>query len=312
VQGGEGRANTGGVIGNNPRLATKISKVAGRQWGHIQRVQLLELGAAGSAIDRRIKSGELIWVYPGVYAVGHPRPEAIARAAAAVLACGPEAALSYESAAALWGFRDRWPTRPEVSVPGDRRTPGIRIHCSARLEGRDIRRQRNIRVTSPARTIRDLTPRLSAKQLARAVNEARLHAGLRLEDLREVVARLPWGTAKLRAFLEGEAASAPTRSAFEDEFRRFANRFKLPEPQVNTQVAGYEVDVLFAAERVIVELDGWRYHRDAFESDRERDAATLAAGYVTVRITWRRLTQEPEREAARLLAILAARARVSA
>lgn len=294
-------------MGDKRHLVAEISQVAARQWGNVTRAQLRRLGVSQRTIDRRIEAGHLIRVHAGVYAVGHPRPEATARAAAAVLACGPDAVLSHGSAAALWGLRDKWPARPEVSVVGDRRTPGVRVHRCLALEGRDIRRHKGIRVTSPARTLRDLTPRLSAKQLARAVNEARLHAGLRLEDLWEVVARLPWGTAKLRAFLEGEAASAPTRSVFEDAFRQFARRFKLPEPQINARVAGYEVDVLFAAERVIVELDGWRYHKDAFESDRERDAATLAAGYVTVRITWRRLTQEPEREAARLLAILAAR-----
>ena len=52
-------------------------------------------------------------------------------------------------------------------------------------------------------------------------------------------------------------------------------------------VAGYEVDAFFPAEKVIVELDSWEFHRDrsSFESDRDRDAATLAAGCVTVRIT---------------------------
>jgi very-short-patch-repair endonuclease len=69
------------------------------------------------------------------------------------------------------------------------------------------------------------------------------------------------------------------------------------------------VDVLFRAERVIVELDGYRYHdgRDSFERDRERDAASLEEGYVTVRITWPRLRAAPAREARRLRRILQTR-----
>jgi very-short-patch-repair endonuclease len=69
------------------------------------------------------------------------------------------------------------------------------------------------------------------------------------------------------------------------------------------------VDALFRAERLIVELDGWEYHgtREAFEDDRERDAATLAAGFQTIRITWERLRGDPAREAERLRAILDAR-----
>ena len=51
--------------------------------------------------------------------------------------------------------------------------------------------------------------------------------------------------------------------------------------------------MLFPAQQVIVELDGYEFHgtRQAFERDRERDATTLAAGYRTVRITWERLTE---------------------
>jgi very-short-patch-repair endonuclease len=60
---------------------------------------------------------------------------------------------------------------------------------------------------------------------------------------------------------------------------------------------------------VIVELDSWEFHktRIAFETDRERDAETLAAGYITVRITWERIQEAPVREARRLHAILARR-----
>jgi very-short-patch-repair endonuclease len=62
---------------------------------------------------------------------------------------------------------------------------------------------------------------------------------------------------------------------------------------------------------VIVELDGAEFHldREVFESDRERDAALLEAGYVTIRITWERLKGQPAREAARLRKILDARRR---
>jgi len=74
-------------------------------------------------------------------------------------------------------------------------------------------------------------------------------------------------------------------------------------------VLGYEVDALFPEHRVIVELDGYGYHssKDSFESDRERDAATLAAGLQTVRITSERMNTTPAREAKRLHTILEAR-----
>ena len=74
-------------------------------------------------------------------------------------------------------------------------------------------------------------------------------------------------------------------------------------------LGGYIVDALFVTERVIVELDSWPFHGDkiAFETDRERDAAMLARGLVTVRVTEERLDDRPREEAERLHAILAQR-----
>jgi very-short-patch-repair endonuclease len=98
----------------------------------------------------------------------------------------------------------------------------------------------------------------------------------------------------------------PTRSGFEDDFLEFCRRFGLPTPRVNTVVAGHEVDALFVQERVIVELDSWRFHssRRSFEDDRKRDADTLMADHVTVRLTDERFDGEPERVADSVHAIL--------
>ena len=107
-------------VGDKGTIGARISTIVARQYGHITRAQLLALGVAARTISKRIASGRLIVVHAGVYAVGHQQTTAIARAAAAVLACGPGAVLSHESAAALWGFWKRWPALPEVTVPGDR------------------------------------------------------------------------------------------------------------------------------------------------------------------------------------------------
>jgi very-short-patch-repair endonuclease len=74
-------------------------------------------------------------------------------------------------------------------------------------------------------------------------------------------------------------------------------------------LGGYVADALFVAERVIVELDSWPFHKGkpAFETDRERDADTLAWGFVTVRVTEERLDGRPREEAERLHVILAHR-----
>jgi very-short-patch-repair endonuclease len=262
------------------------------------------MGLTKRAITYRIEVGELVPVYAGVYAVGYARLEPIAKAAAAVLACGDGAALSHSSAASLWGMRKRWEDPIEVTVLTDRKRAGIRTWRRRVLPPEDIRHHHGIPVTSPARTALDIAPQLTARALARAVNEARLAGYLHQSELNDVLTRNPRhpGATAIQQLIGKDL----TRSELEDDFVAFAERFGLPKPVMNARVAGYEVDALFAQQRVIVELDGYEFHKDrgSFESDRERDAITLQAGYPTVRITRRRIHHPAEREAARLQGIL--------
>ena len=285
-----------------------IGRVAGRQRGYVTRAQLVELGLGPGAIRSRVKLRRLILIHRGVYAVGHAPEAPRDRAYAAVLACGPNGVLSHSSAASLWGIYDRWWMPFEVIVTWDRRRPGIKTH-QAKLANGDVRRHLGIRVTSPARTVFDIAPRLTDKALNRAVNELRIKRLLKLEQLAELATRLPRHPGASRVKPLVETSRGPTRSELEDAFVAFTERFGLPRPEMNARVAGYEVDALFREQRVIVELDGYEFHgtRQAFEKDRERDATTLAAGYRTVRITWERLTQAAEKEAERLWAIISSR-----
>ncbi len=285
-----------------------VAAISHRQRGYITREQLSRLGLDPNAIVYRVRIGRLIPAHHGVYAVGHLPVSPPDRAAAAVLACGPGAALSHASAAALWDF-GRWRTPFHVTAPSNHRRPGIRVHRSTSLARRDLVRQLGIRATSPARTILDCAPALGGRRLTRMVNNARIANRLRLADLADVLERFPRhpGARALLPFVQ--APTGPTRSEFEDAFLIFCRRYDLPRPLINQRLAGYEVDALFAAERVVVELDGWSFHssRASFETDRDKDADLLVVGFATVRITWERLLSSPDAEAQRLRAILGRR-----
>jgi hypothetical protein len=217
---------------------------------------------------------------------------------AAVLACGPEAALSHRSAAALWPMGVRWRIPVEVSAPTAHGIPGVLAHRCRVLEAT---REFGIPVTTPVRTLFDLAGTVDDAMLIRAVNEARLAGRLPPHDFAALVERMPRRLERLLA-----PHGAPTRSIFEDEFLRFVRRYGLPLPEVNQRVAGHEVDMLWRRERLIVELDGRAYHDEhAFERDRERDADLQVAGHRVVRVTWARLTGAPAREAVRLASMLA-------
>jgi very-short-patch-repair endonuclease len=241
-----------------------------------------DAGFNAKAIAYRLKIGRLQRLHQGVYAVGHRPPSPHARDIAAVLACGPSAALSHRSAAALWGITRPWRGPVEVTARTDRRRFGINTHRSTTLTHADITRHYGIPITTPARTLDDLARVLPSHSLTRAVNEARI---------RNLIS-------------DRDHDSGPTRSVLEDAFLRFIDRYDLTRPEVNQIVAGKEVDMLWRDHKLIVELDSRTFHRDTFEEDRERDAHLLSEGFVVLRVTWRRLTESPEREARRLRRLL--------
>jgi very-short-patch-repair endonuclease len=288
-----------------PSIQTAIAALAAKQQNNITRDQLLALGMGAKAIDYRTRTGRYFRVHKCVYSLGHPPQTPHQKAAAAVLASGPGAALSHGSAMALWGFWKRWPASFDVTVTRDRRPKGITVHLSRTLHRRDVTTHYGIRATTPARTLHDRAPNLSDAALARAVNDALLSPYLTRSQLAEFLARHP--NRRLQPFVE--TTDGPTRSQFEDAFLAFCENHDLPRPRINTIVAGREVDAYFEAERLIVELDGWDFHssRLSFEDDRARDANALASGIATLRITWERMTETPGREAARLHKILQGR-----
>ena len=231
-------------MGQNRSHDGRIAAVARRQHGYVTRPQLLGLGLGSRAIQERVAAGRLIRVHLGVYAVGHLPVNPLARAAAAVLACGPGAALSHSWAAVLWRMCERFTGLPEVTVSSLRRRPGIRVHRSSTLTPADVTIQHGIRTTSPSRTLLDIAPCLTDAALMRAVNDGRLAGYLRFDALAGLLARSPGvpGAARLERLISGET---PTRSRWEDSFKRFLRRFGLPMPAMNVWVEGYEVDAWF-------------------------------------------------------------------
>jgi very-short-patch-repair endonuclease len=85
-----------------------------------------------------------------------------------------------------------------------------------------------------------------------------------------------------------------TRSELERRFLRLCRRHGLPKPEVNVRVGSFEIDFLWRDRSVVVETDGYRFHRGrvAFESDRARDAELKLLGYDVLRFTHRQVAWE--------------------
>jgi very-short-patch-repair endonuclease len=290
-------------------LDFRIAELAGLQHGVISRHQLLELGLGTDSIDRRLSAGRLISLHRGIYAVGHRNRSWESIWMAAVLAGGEGALLARGAAGAAWGIR-RSEGRPEVAVPRQRRArPGIVFYRS--LVPPDERTIcAGIPITTVPRTILDHATVLDVRGVERATNEAeirRLWDELSLYDLLHRYRNRP-GTKAVRAALHkrSEGATA-TKSDLEELFIAFADSAGLPRPETNTYVEGIEVDCVWRAQRVIVEVDSWEIHRTraAFERDREKSRIFQAAGWRCVPITYLQLkhgSSEVARDVWRLLA----------
>jgi predicted transcriptional regulator of viral defense system len=273
--------------------------------------QLLELGLNPRAIASRISIGRLHVVHRGVYAVGHKRITLRGHWMAAVLACRPRAVLSHRSAAALWGVL-RWASGLiDVTTPrrGGRSIPRVRRHRVRSLPPEDTTEGDGIPAMTVARTLFDLAEVLDHERLESAFEAAEREE---LLDMRAVVltaARNPGRRAhkQLRALLPSLTTPAPTRAELKRMFNRVCRLADLPPPQVNVPVEGFEVDAFWPAQRLIVEVDSWEFHktRAAFERDRARDAALLVAGYRVVRVTYLQLRDRPEQVASTVRRLLA-------
>ena len=289
----------------------RIAALANGQHGVVAHAQLHAAGLSASAIGRRVDAGRLHRVHVGVYSVGHPVLTVRGRWMAAVLACGPGAALSDVAAAELWDIRRSAAALIDITVPGTggRRRPGVRIHGRLLHRGEVIEHD-GIRVTTPARTLLDLAATLRERELHRAVDQAEIRELTDDPALAAMARAHPGhpGSGKLaRALKQHYAGTTLTRSELEELFLALCREHGLPRPAVNAHVGTLEVDFLFPRERLVVETDGWRFHghRAAFERDRRRDAQLTRAGYRTLRFTHRQIATEPQAVAATVAAALA-------
>jgi very-short-patch-repair endonuclease len=272
--------------------------LAARQHGVVARSQLLEIGYGVDAIRHRVATGRLHPVRRGVYAVGRAQLTRYGRWTAAVLACGPEAVLSHESAAALWEIAGEHPGPISVSLPvhGRSRPPGLRVHRRATLAGRDLTEHHGIPVTSPIRTLIDLATVLDSSRLEAAVNAADKRELVDPEVLREALGDFAGqpGVQRLRTVLDRRTFTL-TDSELERRFLPIAMSAGLPLPLTGQRLHGFKVDFFWPELGLVVETDGLRYHRTAAQQtrDRRRDQVHAAAGLTPLRFSHAQVRYEP-------------------
>src|SRR4051812_25574360 len=140
-----------------------IAAIASRQYGLITPRQARTEGVKQYHLQQRLNSGQLLTVRRGVVRVAGAPACWEQSALAAALAGGEDTLLSHEAAGRIWGARRFARALVEVSEPRhcSSALADIRSHHSVVL-AIDRRITRGLPVTSPERTIIDLSARMDA------------------------------------------------------------------------------------------------------------------------------------------------------
>ncbi|NMO91454.1 DUF559 domain-containing protein [Actinomycetospora sp. TBRC 11914] len=295
--------------------AARFRRTRRDQDGVFSTAQARAAGYSRAAVAAKIARGEWVPELHGVLrAADHPATPRT-RIRVAMLSLGDTATLTGRSALYWWRVIDVPPDEVEVAVSHERRPrprPGVRL----------VRRA----VPIPDRVVVDGVA-VAAKPVAvlAAVADLDLVAGAHLLDrvlTKGAVGLDALRAAHLRTAGRRGTGTARTLLALADggarsEAERIAHR-ELREAGVGGWLADHEVrlpgyglavlDLALLAERVLVEIDGWAYHRDlrAFLRDTARQNALVLEGWVVIRTTWYELTQNPDRFVRNVVEALAA------
>lgn len=281
-------------------LRHRLGTIAASQHGLIALDQALGAGLGAGQIRHRVRSGEWVVVRPRVYAVAGAPPTWAQAMAAATLSLQPYAWLSHGTAGALWGFAGGGLEGIDVLVDSARRVKmaGVRSHRSGALFSADLTTHLRIPVTSPERTLVDLSATVPPPALGRLLDDGLRRRLVRLERLRSCVGRLGKSPGRRPSVIQDLLVARlpgydPGDSDLETRVLRALVAAGLPVlvQQYRVRIRGqtYKLDLADPPSRLAVELDGWEFHhtRSAFDDDRARANALVAHGWTLLRFTSR-------------------------
>ena len=245
---------------------------------------MIALGIPKQTIHDWTRTGYLHRVLPGAYAVGHTARTTEADLMAAVLYAGPGAMLSHATAAWWVGLISSRPYLIDVSTPRRCRSlPGIRVHGRRSIERVS---HKGIPVTRFPQTMIDYAATASLSKVRRALAQADYDGGLDVGAIEAELRRGCRGSRKLRlAFADHQPQLAQARSGLEITFFELCEADGLPLPELNAEVAGWDVDALWRRERVAVEIDGPGNHgsQGQVRRDRRKELDLRAAQFLLLR-----------------------------
>jgi hypothetical protein len=279
-----------------------LAVVCRRQGGAVGIGQLQDLGFSQEQVDRLVDGGAFIRRHRGVLIDARAPATRRGQLFAALLAFGTGAFLSHRTAAALHGLRAINVRAIEVTVVSGHtpKHPGLIAHRTRAAPIPDeVRVRDGLRFSSVSRMLIELAPRETRAELDRLIAEVARRRMLDLERIEKVLDRRCGrpGSNALRAALAAYQPSPADKSGLERAFAAWlATRPEIPPPERNVTLAGrWEIDFLWRAHGLAVELDGRPYHLlpADLERDRIKDVWLQRHAISVVRVTEFRFAHDP-------------------
>jgi len=293
-----------------PDVDAVIARWSRRQHGAFSRSQVLDAGGSEGLIRHRVRSGRWLRLAPGVYAFGAVKPTWERQVMAGTLVHAGLVAAAGSTAAVLHRVDGFHQGRPQLLVPHGTRSanPLSRVRRTRHLLPTDVVRIDGIPTLTLERLVVDLARDVDRRTLSRVMDRGVIARKLdpdRLLDRAGAILRPGQSEALLVSELLAErwTGKPPAASELEavmfdlldaagyDDYDRQAVL-----PWFEPALGGVVVDSLFPQYRFILEGDGrlWHARLEQWERDHLRDAVALEHGFITMRVTWRMLTQSPE------------------
>lgn len=259
-------------------------------------------GATSGEVRHRLESGTWVRVAGKGLRLASDVPTPLTEARAAWVTW-PDAVVVRESALRVQlrsSPRELAPQPVHVWVPSPRRSFGGLVAHRFALPACDILPLPQGRVATVERSAVDALAGMEQHAADSLLVWLLTRGVISRQDLADRVEahRGAWGNVQLRRLLEETRSGA--LSVAERRLHQILDRAGIGGWQANVAIrdaAGVigAADVLFASERVIIEVDGRAAHGpDRFQADRERNNRLLLAGYQVLHFTWHDLERRPE------------------
>ncbi len=299
-------------------MRPELSAVLRAGNGLFTREQLLAI-ADHNVLDRAVARGSVVRLLPRVYTTPASALDPRIRVRAALVFAGPDAALSHLSAAPIWRIRVPDSQHVHVLTPrsADHRTTEFVVvhrYPSAELPRELIAYSGGLPAVRPAPSLVDCWAVLDRGHRRDVVITAVRNGRVSPEDICALAAQRPLLRGRRELIELAEQLRAGAHSELEIfGLRRVFDHPSLPRPhrQFLMVVDGsrYVLDLAWPELKLAVELDGAAYHGSTAQRERDvrRDAALATRGWQVIRVTYARITSDPEGVRRDLATIIAAR-----